>query len=146
MITLEVNTALLKLKQVSNRPYVFDVIRKKWVLLTPEEHVRQHVIHHLTTVLNYPSALIAVERKILVGKLAKRFDIVVFDRNHKPWMLIECKEPAVDINEKTLYQLISYHSAIPCKYWLLSNGHQNFCAEVSEQGTVQWRDSLPVYG
>jgi hypothetical protein len=135
----------LQLKNEQGRIYVFDPIRKKWLVLTPEEHIRQYMVYHLTSKLDYPKSLIAVEKKITVAGLNRRFDIVVYDRNHTPWMLIECKAPEVPITESTLHQLLSYHNAMQCSYWVLTNGHQAFCADATQQNNIKWIDDLPPY-
>ena len=88
MITLNFSNIQLKLRQADGKTSVFDPIRKKWIILTPEEHVRQYMIGHFTEVLHYPPSLMAVEKTIQVGNLSKRFDIVVYSRDHKPWMLV----------------------------------------------------------
>lgn len=145
MITLDFSGLSLKLKQENDKTLVFDPIRKKWVMLTPEEHVRQYILQYFIQNLNYPPSLISVERKVTVGKMPKRFDMIVYDRNHQPWMLVECKEPEVMISEETLFQLLNYHRGIACPYWFLSNGHQNFCADASQPGNIRWISGLPVY-
>jgi hypothetical protein len=124
---------------------VFDPVRKKWLVLTPEEHVRQHVLAYLVEVLHYPASLVAVEKTIKVGTLSKRFDIVVYGRNHQPWLLAECKAPEVMITEKTLHQLLNYQQAMQCRYWLLTNGHQSFCADAGNVTAITWLASLPAY-
>ncbi len=151
MLTLNFKDIKLKLAHIEGKPSVFDPIRKKWLVLTPEEHVRQYMIAYLRDVLQYPSALMAVEKTIKVGSMSKRFDIVVYEREqHKPWMLIECKAPQVEIDEVTLFQLLNYQRTMQCRYWLLTNGHQNFCADGGDLSgdinTINWLDSLPGYG
>jgi hypothetical protein len=145
MISIDLSGIELKLKREEAKTYAFDQIRKIWVILTPEEHVRQYFLHHLMAGMEYPAGLIAVEKKIMVGKVAKRFDIVVFNRSHEPWMLIECKEPDVIISETTLFQLLTYHRAVPCKYWVLTNGHQTYCADANNLNNVKWMEGLPLY-
>ncbi|HQW94117.1 MAG TPA: type I restriction enzyme HsdR N-terminal domain-containing protein, partial [Ferruginibacter sp.] len=76
----------------ADREFIFDEFRKRWVVLTPEEWVRQNFLQYLTQVKKYPASLIAVEKEIKTGELKNRFDIVVYDGNTKPWMMVECKE------------------------------------------------------
>jgi hypothetical protein len=135
----------LKLRQEEGKTYVFDPVRKKWLILTPEEHVRQYVIQYLIGPLKYPAALLAVEKMIEVGNLKKRFDAVVYSREHKPWMLVECKAPEVAITEKTLHQLLAYQRTVQCNYWLLTNGHEAFCADACDIENIRWLNSLPLY-
>ncbi len=145
MIQLELSGITLPLRKREEKTEIFDPVRKKWLILTPEEHVRQYVLHYLMERLGYPAPLIAVEKNIRYGKSYKRFDIVVYNRSHCPWMLIECKEPGVAVNGETLFQLLTYHSSLSCKYWLLTNGHQSFCADASDIRKIRWMDSLPAY-
>ena len=146
MIPLDFSNITLKLQQADGKATVFDPVRKKWLVLTPEEHVRQYLIHYLADTLKYPLALLSVEKTIKVGALNKRFDIVVYNRDHKPWMLVECKAPEVPVSEKTLYQLLNYQGTVQCAYWLLTNGHQTFCADARDTENIKWLPSLPAYG
>jgi hypothetical protein len=145
MVALDLSGIRLKLQQDADRTNVFDPVRRKWVALTPEEHIRQLLLGFLTDTMHYPLSLMAVERMIMVGNRSKRFDIVIYDRNHTPWMLVECKSPDVPVTDKTLEQLLSYHSSIPCPHWLLTNGHQTFCADASDTGDIKWLRSVPEY-
>lgn len=145
MIITDFKGIQLKLRDSGDDTSVFDPIRKKWVMLTPEEHVRQYIIQYLAGNLHYPAGFFAVEKTIQVGMRNKRFDLVVFNQHHEPWMLVECKAPEVNITTETLHQLLNYHSAIPCKYWLLTNGHQTFCADASDPLEIKWLQSLPRY-
>ncbi|HTN45603.1 MAG TPA: type I restriction enzyme HsdR N-terminal domain-containing protein [Flavipsychrobacter sp.] len=146
MIHLDFSEITLRLKQGQEKTNVYDIIRKKWLVLTPEEHVRQYLLHHLISKRKYPQALIAVERKIQAGERFKRFDIVVFSREHQPWMLVECKEPDVNISENTLFQLLNYQRVVQAQYWVLSNGHQTLCADARDISNIKWMEELPVYG
>ena len=145
MITLDFSGIELKLKREADRTLVYDVVRKKWLVLTPEEHVRQMLLHLLIQKMNYPQSLIAIEKKIVVGKTFKRFDVVVYDRNHQPWMLMECKEPEVSITQTTFFQLLNYQQTINAHYWVLSNGHQTYCGDASDKNEVRWLSSLPAF-
>ncbi|MBX2905735.1 MAG: type I restriction enzyme HsdR N-terminal domain-containing protein [Taibaiella sp.] len=136
----------MRTKQEEGRAMVFDPIRRGWFVLTPEEHVRQYLVRYLLDVLQYPSALIAVEKLVKVGNLNRRYDVVVFGRDHKPWLLAECKSPDVPVSEATLHQLLAYHSAMPARYWLLTNGAQTFCADAGSVADIQWLSALPAYG
>lgn len=111
-----------KIKKENNTEFIFDEIRKKWVVLTPEEWVRQNFLNYLITTKKYPTSLIAVEKEILLNTQKKRFDIVVYDTHTKPWMLIECKEMDVPLTEKVLNQTLRYHAVLQCNYIVLTNG------------------------
>jgi hypothetical protein len=145
MIQLDIDGIELKLRRVDDKTQVFDPIRKKWLVLTPEEHVRQYMLQYMMDKLQYPPALISVEKQIMVGTLSRRFDIVVYDRNHRPWMLVECKAPDVPISERTLHQLLQYHSTMQCPYWVLSNGPQTYCADACDVTSIKWLNALPAY-
>ncbi len=146
MIALNIDDIALKLKKEEGKTYVYDPVRKKWITLTPEEHVRQYLLQYLLQKTNYPAALIAVEKQINLGTLSKRFDVVVFNREHKPWLLVECKAPDVNISDKTLYQLLQYQNTMQCNYWMITNGHQTFCADACDIQNITWMHNLPTYG
>ncbi len=145
MIPIDLTRIELPLQNQQGKLKVFDALRKKWIILTPEEHVRQSLIAYMIKELHYPAGLIAVEKQILINNRSKRFDIVVFNSNHQPWMLVECKSPEVDITDKTLHQLLVYHRSLNCRYWMLSNGHQHFCADASLPNQINWLQQLPAY-
>lgn len=144
MLDLQFSNYDFKIKEDHNQQKIFDIIRKKFVVLTPEEWVRQHIIHYLITALKYPKGLISVEKEIRVNQLKKRYDIVVFDTFQNPWMLIECKEPEVVISDSTLEQLMRYHQVLQCPFWMLTNGKSSFCAKI-EAGNIRWLNELPTY-
>ncbi len=106
---------------------IFDIIRKKYVALTPEEKVRQHIISVLVKDKNIPQSLISVEAQIKVGKLIKRFDILVYDRELKPWMIIECKKEDIVLSPEILNQAIRYNKTTNAPYLLITNGIDFFC-------------------
>lgn len=145
MIHLNFDRYPIQTKQTAQGNFIFDIIRKKYVALQPEEWVRQHIIHYLIQKENYPKGLISVERQIEVNGLSKRYDLVVFGRDKRAWMIIECKEPQVPITQKTLNQLLQYHQVLQCPYWLLTNGDQTFCAQIQKE-KITWLSSLPPYG
>ena len=122
MIKIEFPKEQIKIQQRKGVNEVFDVIRKKWLALTPEEWVRQNIIQFLLIKKNYPASLIAVEKEIKLGELKKRCDIVVYNRQSQPWMIIECKEMNIILYEKTLEQILRYHITLPAKYLIISNG------------------------
>lgn len=111
-----------KIETRQGRKAIFDNLRKKWLLLTPEEWVRQNFLAYLLKVQQYPSTLIALEKQIRVGELVKRFDILVYDSRHQPWMMVECKAPEVPLTEATLQQILRYHISTPAKYLFITNG------------------------
>jgi hypothetical protein len=145
MIALDFSKIELKLRRAEGKTMVFDPVRKKWLVLTPEEHVRQHILQLFIEQMKYPAGLLSVEKTISVGGMSKRFDIVVYDREHQPWMLVECKAPDVPVTEKTLHQLLNYQSVIQGRYWLLTNGHNTFCADAGIPSEISWLTTLPQF-
>lgn len=135
----------IKLRKQDQETAYWDIIRKQWCILTPEEWVRQVIIHYLIEDLDYPRGSISLEKGLHYGALQKRYDILIYDSNRKPWMLIECKRPEVPIDEQVLHQLLIYQEQIQAPYIMLSNGQDNYCAKI-EQGKIEWLEELPGYG
>ena len=133
-----------KTEQREGKTFVFDPLRKKYVLLTPEEEVRQKVLYLLVEHLKVPTGLIAVEYSIKVNGLDKRADAVVFGKEGQPLMIVECKAQSVKLTDKVLDQAVRYHSALQPKYLLLFNGETCYCFKV-EAGKLQAMDHLPDY-
>lgn len=131
-----------KIKKEDSRELIFDAFRKRWVALTPEEWVRQNFLQFLVRVKGYPASLIAIEKEITVGELKKRFDIVVYDRFAKPFMLVECKEMNVALDETVINQALRYHSTLQVPCLVITNG--TYCFAFSNEGG-QWAeiDSIP---
>ncbi len=111
-----------KIKKGDNKEFIFDEMRKRWITLTPEEWVRQNFLQYLVHVKKYPASLIAIEKEIKLGELNKRFDIVVYDKLLKPWMIIECKEMNVELNQQVLDQVLRYNITMQVPYLVISNG------------------------
>lgn len=124
---LNLPEAKLMLKKANGKVWIFDGIRKKYVVLTPEEWVRQHVIAFLTDHLQYPKPLIRIEGGLRFNTLQKRSDIVVFDRLGKPWMLIECKSPKLTLSSETIHQVTTYNTTLQARFVVLTNGLKHFC-------------------
>jgi hypothetical protein len=119
-----------KLRDVNNRQEIFDPIRRKFVMLTPEEWVRQNLIAYLTQVKGYPVSMIGVEKQLLLNKLPKRFDLVVFGRNASPFLLAECKAPGIEITEKTFDQAARYNMLLRAEYFLITNGLEHYTCRI----------------
>ena len=122
---------------------LFDIIRKKWINFSPEEWVRQHMIHYLLS-KKYPATLMAIEKQIKLGELTKRCDIVVYSRNNTPFMIIECKEMKVALSQKALDQVLLYHSVIQAKYLIITNGVYCFGFQ-KMNGQFSEIDEFPEY-
>jgi hypothetical protein len=136
----------LQTRKRGNTATVFDPVRQKWVTLTPEEHVRQNLVQHLVATLGYPQSLLAVEKSINVNGIAKRCDIVVYDTNHRPLVLVECKSPQTSLTQKTFDQAAAYNVSLGVSYFLLYNGlHTCFCEVDFMNKTYKYLDSIPRY-
>lgn len=114
------------IKTESGKELIFCIIRKRWILITPEEWVRQNFLQYLTDVMHYPASLIAVEKQLLLGDVKKRFDIVVYDKETKPFMIIECKEMNVPLSENVLQQVLRYNTNIQARFLVITNGSHCF--------------------
>ena len=123
---------------------VFDPLRKRYCALTPEEEVRQKALYLLVEHLGVPSGLLAVEYSIKVNGLDKRCDAVVFGKDGRPLMIVECKAASVKLSQSTLEQAVRYHSALQSKYLMLYNGQECYCFK-SEEGKLTALDHLPMY-
>lgn len=144
MLSINYPEYRFQIKQDAGKDIIFDPLRKKWLLLTPEEWVRQNFVQYLIQVKKYPAALIAMEKMIRLGELKKRFDILVYDSNHLPWMMIECKAPAIKLDESVLHQLLRYHISVPTGLLIISNGEYSYGWEKKEQ-RLQLIQELPEW-
>lgn len=131
-----------RIKNEAGKQYIFDAIRKMWLVLTEEEWVRQNFISYLIKEMNYPSTLIALEKELQLGELKKRFDILIYDRDHTPWMLVECKAPAVKLNEDVLQQALRYNISVPVRYIIITNGIAT-CGWGKEGAALHKLEALP---
>src|SRR5688572_10180377 len=109
MIKIDYPAHEFRMKLENNREMIFDELRKTWLRLTPEEWVRQNFICYLIYSRNYPSSLVALEKKFMVGEMTKRFDILIYNKDHRPWMMVECKSKDVSLNEDVLNQVLRYN-------------------------------------
>jgi hypothetical protein len=131
MIKIEYPVYEYKIREDEGVEKIFDIIRKRWIVLTPEEWVRQNILQYILIVKQYPASLIAVEKEIRLGELRKRCDIVVYSRNVLPWMIIECKEMNSPVDRKVLDQVLRYHITLPAQYLMLTNG--SYCYGFEKQ-------------
>lgn len=122
MIVVHYPEPSFRTQEKNGKQYIFDGLRKTWLLLTPEEWVRQNFVQYLVQVKKYPATLIALEKEILLNGMKRRFDVLVFDRDHKPWMLIECKAESVALQEAVLQQALRYNITVPVNYIIITNG------------------------
>ena len=125
---------------------IFDEIRKKFILLTPEEWVRQHVVQFLLQDKKYPKSYINVEKLIKINDLSKRYDVVVFEPNGEIFLLIECKAPEVPISQQTFDQIARYNLVLKAKYLMVTNGlNHYFCQMDFENEKYVFLRELPEY-
>lgn len=135
MIQLNLPPFPARLEQRQGKPYIWDEWRNKMVRLTPEEWVRQHLMHYLVEHLGYPKQLLGTEIGLKVGTMSKRADALLYDRQLRPQMLIECKAPEVRLSDEVLMQAIRYNMTLSVPYLLLSNGleHVVYHIDYTEQ-------------
>ena len=145
MLTLSFPQPDFKVRKENKMPQIFDRLRKRWVKLTPEEWVRQNMISMLLEMLSFPSPYISVEKEIQLGDLKKRFDLLVYDKSHSPWMLIECKASTVSLNESTASQLLRYQQVLQAKYLIVANGKDVLGWEY-QNGEINTLNDWPVWG
>ena len=131
----------MRTRVYNNKEQIFCEWRHRWVRLTPEEWVRQQLLHRLVEQLDYPASLIAVEQGINVGEAKKRCDAVVYDRQMNPLMVIECKAETVPLTQKTLDQAITYNRKLNVPFLMLHNGVQTICIH----GTNHYTSGFPRY-
>ena len=122
MLKLDFPSFEFKLKRRDNKIFIFDILRKKMFLLTPEEWVRQHVVHFLVSIKKIPAILIGIEKKIIINKMTKRFDLVVFDNNGNVKLLVECKAPSIKVDQKEFDQTTIYNKYLNSEYLMITNG------------------------
>jgi len=135
-----------KLSEVGGKRYIFDEQRRKNIMLTPEEWVRQHLIKFLIEDRKFPSSLIAVERAFEVNKISKRFDVLVFGKSGKPLFLIECKSPSIKISQDVFFQVSVYNKALQVPYLLVSNGLQHLLWKFSdEMHNFEFLNEIPIW-
>lgn len=135
-----------RFKNSENKVAIFDEIRKKFIILTPEEWVRQHVVHYLLHEKKYPKSYINVEKIIKINGLTKRYDVVVFQPDGSIFLLVECKAPAIGISQNTFDQIARYNMSLNASYLMVSNGlNHYFCQMDYEQEMYQFLHELPQF-
>jgi hypothetical protein len=135
-----------RFKNSENKTAIFDEIRKKFILLTPEEWVRQHTVQFLLQDKKFPKSYINVEKLIKINDLSKRYDVVVFHPNGDIFLLIECKAPEVPISQNTFDQIARYNLVLNAKYLMVTNGLNNyFCQMDFENEKYIFLKELPEY-
>ena len=146
MQKLNFPTYTFRFKNSENKVSIFDEIRKKFMLMTPEEWVRQNVVRFLLEEKKYPKSYINVEKIIKINGLTKRYDIVVFQPNGKIFLLIECKAPEVPISQNTFDQIARYNMTLEAEFLMITNGlNHYFCKMDYEKEQYQFLKELPDF-
>jgi len=147
MEPLNLPTYLFSIKEDRGKKFIFDEIRRRYVSLTPEEWVRQHIVRFLTISKSYPLQLISVEKGFPHNRLIKRYDLLVYDRCGSPVMIIECKSPSVEINQKAFDQATLYNQKYFAKYVLVTNGRKHYCCLVDmKKKSYRFLKDIPDFG
>ena len=135
-----------RMRKSTNKIEIFDEFRKKFVILTPEEWVRQNLLKYLHIEKNVPKSLIAIEKGLTVNRLKKRTDILVYNSKGITRMIVECKAPEIKINQNTFEQIARYNMTLKVDYLLVSNGLNHYCCKIdfANQG-FQFIDNIPEF-
>ena len=146
MIRLNLPTYPIKLSGTRQKPLIFDILRRKYVALTPEEWVRQHFVHFLIEHKGYPASLLANEVPLKIGDKSLRADTVLYDRDLQPRMIIEYKSPTITLTTHVLEQVNNYNMLLHVDYIIVSNGLQHFCYKMDyERQQYVLMEDIPPY-
>lgn len=136
----------LKITTKDGKQQVFDILRRKYVALTPEEWVRQQFVHYLIIYKGYPAECIGNEISLLLNGTKKRCDSVVYGQNAQPLMIVEYKSPRIEITQQVFEQISRYNIKLRVKWLIVSNGLQHYCCQIDyENGTYQFVEDIPPY-
>lgn len=145
MIAVAYPEPQFRIRNEQGQQQIFDPLRKQWLRLSPEEWVRQNFMQYLLQVLQYPAAMVAIEKELLLNGMKRRFDLLVFDAQHQPWMLVECKATTIALNQPVLEQVLRYNITIPVPYLVISNGTETRGWQKVE-GRLVALEKLPGWG
>jgi len=135
-----------KLREEGDKLYIFDISRRKYVSLTPEEWVRQNCLHFLCDYKNYPVNMLSIEKSFKLNNLVLRYDIVAYSKKAKPVLLVECKAPEIKISQQTFDQIAVYNLELKVPYLLVTNGIDLFCCSVNfENSRFLFLNEIPDY-
>jgi len=136
----------LVLKKEGEKHLIFDPIRKKYLVFLPEEFIRQLVLQHFLQFKHYPKSFISVERTVVVNTRKKRFDILVYSKNHEPWLMVECKAASIDITQAAFDQIARYNMTLNVPYLLVTNGITTYCCKIDKElETYEFLGELPEF-
>ncbi|MEM5540416.1 MULTISPECIES: type I restriction enzyme HsdR N-terminal domain-containing protein [unclassified Olleya] len=137
---------VFRFKNNENKVSIFDVIRKRFMVLQPEEWVRQHCVHYLIEVKKYPISLINVEKELKVNDLKKRYDIVIFNTDGSIHLIVECKAPKIEIKQNTFDQIARYNLALNATYLMVTNGiNHYYCSMDFKAEQYHFLKDIPDY-
>lgn len=146
MQNLNLPTYNFKLKNSENKTLIFDKLRKKYIVLTPEEWVRQHFVHFLIEEKNYPISLIALEKQLVINNQKKRTDILIFNKEGNHHIIVECKAPSIKITQDTFDQIARYNLKLKADFLIVTNGLEHFfCKMDFEKETYIFLKDVPNY-
>jgi len=146
MLKLNFPTYSFRFKNSKNKLLIFDIIRKKFIVATPEEWVRQHIIHFLISEKKYPIALINVEKQLILNKTKKRYDVVVYRSDGSVHIIVECKAPKIKINQEVFDQIARYNLVTQASFLMISNGINHYYCKVDiEKEAYVFLRELPSY-
>ena len=135
-----------RFKNKENKISIFDVIRKRFVILQPEEWVRQHCIHYLIDYKGYPKSLINIEKELIINSLRKRYDIVIFNSDGSIHLMVECKAPSININQNVFDQIALYNLSLNATYLMISNGiNHYYCQMDFKNEKYHFLKDIPEY-
>ena len=146
MPQLNLPNAVLKTKLVEGTTQVFDAVRKKYLVLTPEEWVRQHFIHYLNSEKKYPLGLMGIEQMVKYNEQSTRADIVLYTNEGKPNMIVECKSPKLKITQDAFNQIAKYNFKLRVDFLVVTNGMQHFCCAMDyENNKITFLNEVPEF-
>ncbi|WP_372651166.1 type I restriction enzyme HsdR N-terminal domain-containing protein [Draconibacterium sp.] len=146
MYKLNLPEHTFRTKTENDKTWIFDSIRKKFVVLTPEEWVRQNFIQYLIQERNYPQNLMAVEKQIKVNQQQRRFDLLIYQRNGNPHLIAEFKAPNVKITQNAFDQVVRYNMALRVERVVVSNGMQHFACQIDyEKNSYSFLKEIPTF-
>ncbi len=146
MIKLNLPDYKFTIRDNNGRKEIFDSGRKKYVALSPEEWVRQNFIKYLVNEKKFPESLIVIESQLFYNKQKKRSDILAYNVNREPLLLVECKAPSVKIDDKVFNQVAMYNMSLKVKYLIVTNGLQHYCCYIDhEKSSYKFLKEVPVF-
>ncbi len=147
MLSLNLPRFDVKVTEKDGKRLIFDPLRRKYIILTPEEWVRQHFTNYLINEKNYPKELVANEQTISLNGTTKRCDTIVYNRFLEPLMVLEYKSPAITVKRAVFDQITRYNVSLRVRYLIVSNGLQHFCCKIDYlTQSYTFLESIPDYG